>query len=352
MSSKRFSKPRATSAAGLVAGLLVTAMVAAGPAPAPTVEILTATGGLPAHIAGRFQEPIGFGMTPAGEYVVLDRRAHTVYAVDRARRDLRQVIRIGFEEGKLLGPAVLALGPDDIVAVADGPHGAERIQYFGLDGTFLGGFHLGRVRTPGMAVGPFRVNGIDSMAFTGRSFLVSRPALGALFTEYELSGTIRRHVGTLRATGQESDPEVHQALNGGLPLVDPTGGFYFVFHSGRPMFRKYTADGQLAFERHIEGPELDRFINALPTEWPSPRARSERRPVVEPLIRAAAVDPAGRLWISLGEPYTYVYDPAGEKVRTIQFRAAGLVAPTSLFFAADGRLLVTPGCYEFRTSPE
>ena len=47
-------------------------------------------------------------------------------------------------------------------------------------------------------------------------------------------------------------------------------------------------------------------------------------------------------------PFTYVYDGDGEKVRTVQFRGAGVVTPTSLFFARDGRLLVTPGCYVFR----
>ena len=42
-------------------------------------------------------------------------------------------------------------------------------------------------------------------------------------------------------------------MNAGLPLVDPTGGFYYVFIAGKPMFRKYSAKGTLVFERHIEG---------------------------------------------------------------------------------------------------
>jgi hypothetical protein len=46
-------------------------------------------------------------------------------------------------------------------------------------------------------------------------------------------------------------------------------------------------------------------------------------------------------------PYTYVFDDAGEKIRTVQFRAAGMLAPTSIFFNTRGRLLVTPGCYQF-----
>jgi hypothetical protein len=33
----------------------------------------------------------------------------------------------------------------------------------------------------------------------------------------------------------------------------------------------------------------------------------------------------------------------------VQFRAAGIVSPNSLFFDKNGRLLVTPGLYEFST---
>ncbi len=333
----------------LAAGALV--LTVAGSAstarPSRTVETLTATGGLPAHIVGQFRDPIGFAVTEQGEHVVLDRRAHTVYAVDRAKRAVRRVIQIGFEEGRVLDPAVLSLGPEGFFAVADGPRGAERVQYFALDGTRLGGFFLPRLRGLGVSLGPFTVNGIESTQFTGRSFLINRPGLSTLFSEYDLQGQIERHIGTLRPTGQENDAAVHQALNAGLPLVDPTGGFFFVFHSGRPMFHKYNARGELVFERHIEGPELDASINALPNRWPARDPDAGQRPFIEPLVRAAAVDAGGRLWVSLMGPFTYVYDAHGEKIRTVQFQAAGPLSPASLFFAPDGRLLVTPGCYEF-----
>jgi hypothetical protein len=82
--------------------------------------------------------------------------------------------------------------------------------------------------------------------------------------------------------------------------------------------------------------------------WRERPAGEGRRPLVEPLVRAAAVDRTGRLWISLIEPVTYVYGRNGEKIRTVQFQAAGVIAPSSLFFARDGRLLITPGCYEFQ----
>ena len=66
-----------------------------------------------------------------------------------------------------------------------------------------------------------------------------------------------------------------------------------------------------------------------------------------PSILAAAVNDKGELWISLAVPFTYAYDKDGDKIRTVQFQAAGLISPTSLSFAPDGRLLVTPGCFEF-----
>ena len=70
-------------------------------------------------------------------------------------------------------------------------------------------------------------------------------------------------------------------------------------------------------------------------------------PLVTPTVRTAAVDGAGHLWISFVVPYTYVYDADGDKIRTVQFRGAGIIAPNSLFFGKNGRVLVTPGRSEF-----
>jgi hypothetical protein len=86
----------------------------------------------------------------------------------------------------------------------------------------------------------------------------------------------------------------------------------------------------------------------MPTTWVTkPAAASDELPLVPAVVRTAAVDPAGNLWVSLAAPVTYVFDAAGEKRRTLQFRAAGIVAPMHLFFTTDGRVLVSPGCYAF-----
>ena len=339
--------------AGLLAAALATAGACiAGEAstaiaiPDQSVATLKATGGLPAHFVTQFTEPVGFAQAASGEYVVLDRRQHTVYAIDAKKASLRKVIQIGFETGKVLQPAALAISRDDIFAVADGPGGNERIQYFTLTGAFLGGFYLRSRVAPRVVSGPLVLNGAGSMAFTGKTFLVSQPGSDALFSEFDTTGAVIRHVGVPRPTGQErTDREAHIALNVGLPLVDPAGGFYFVFQTGRPMFRKYSADGRLIFERHIEGIEIDARVLATPTSWP--RSVDGALPVVPPIVRTAGVDAQGRLWVALVEPYTYVYDRDGTKTRTVQFEAAGVIAQTSLSFAAGDRVLVTPGCYEF-----
>jgi len=333
--------------ASLLAGVLLVLPAAASldPAAGP-VEILDATGGLPAHIAGRFTDPVAFAETSDGEYLVLDRRKHTVYGVDRAKTRLRTIIEVGVESGKVLQPAALSLDASDLFAVADAPGGLERIQYFTLKGTWVGGFYLPTRVAPRLVLGPLVLNGVGSLQFTGQTFLINRPEQGAVIDELNHQGHVVRRVGVLRPTGHEADREVHVALNIGVPLRDPRGGYYVVFLTGRPMFRKYDAAGELVFERHIEGVELDAAVGALPTVWP-PRADASHLPLMAPLVRTAAVDPEGRLWVSLMEPYTYVYDRRGDKTRTIQFRGARVLAASSLFFAGPDRLLVTPGCYEF-----
>jgi hypothetical protein len=113
------------------------------------------------------------------------------------------------------------------------------------------------------------------------------------------------------------------------------------------MFQKYDANGQLLFERHVEGVEIDALLDAQPTTWPRRRIDDREVPFVTPMIRTAAVSPRGELWLSMAVPYTYVYDRQGDKTRTLQLHAAGLVSPTSLSFSRTGTVLVTPGCYEF-----
>lgn len=302
---------------------------------------------MPAHIAGTFRDPIGFQQSKDGQYYVFDRRAHTVYSVDSTMTTSRQVVMIGAEEGRIIDPTAFAVEPDGTFVVADAPNNRERIQIFSAAGFRISGFLLPGRMTTRVTLGDVVLNGIGTLQYTGRSILMSQPETGALIAEYTLQGGINRLIGALRETRHEDDRDLHVALNSGIPLVDPKGGFFFVFQTGVPAFQKYDRDGRLLFERRIEGQEIDPVIAALPTQWKRRRIDDHEVPLVSPTIRSAAVDGAGRLWISFVAPFTYVYDGDGDKIRSIQFRGAGVVSPASLFFGTNGRLLVTPGLLAF-----
>ena len=319
--------------------------------PSNRVEVLSSTSGLPAHVMGRFLEPAAFQEAANGERFVFDRRGQSIYRIDRSG-ETRKIIEIGPERGRLLGASSLSLGPGERFAVADAPDGRERVQIFNLDGTWIGGFTLPGRAVPRLTLGNMVLNGIESLQFTGQSIVMNQPELGGLIAQFSLQGHPFQTFGVFRRTGHETNRDLHLALNSGIPLVDPGGGFYFVFQAGIPLFQKYDARGNLIFERHIEGPELDSLIANLPTTWPRQHNEGAGRelPVVPKTVRTAAVDPTGKLWIALTVPYLYVYDLAGEKVQTLRLLAAGPLQPTNLFFPSSNRLLVTPGCYEFTVS--
>ena len=337
-----------TASAAFLSFLSALLLIATAPrVTALRVDTLRSIGGLPPHIAGKFEEPIAFQQAASGVYYVFDRRGHAVYTVDPDRTFANKIVDIGPEAGKIIQPTGFDIAPDGRFVVADMPRAQQRVQTFSPIGDRTGGFFLPGQPAARVVIGNLVLNGAGSIQHAGDALLISHPESGALFTEYSLGGYARRSLGALRTTGFEADQQLHVAMNAGLPLIDPTGGYYYVFITGRPAFRKYDAKGALVFERVIQGRELDEFLDAQPTRWPKRRVEDREVPFVTPVIRAAAVDPQGQLWVSLAVAHTYVYDAQGDKVRTVQFQAAGPLSPTSMFFTRNGRLLVTPGCYEF-----
>jgi hypothetical protein len=230
--------------------------------------------------------------------------------------------------------------------VADAPARRARIQVFSPTGVRTAGFYIDQAARPRIVVDNTVLSGIGSLQYTGGSVLLSQPDVGALVSEYSVEGQPQRSFGALRHTGHESDPDVHIALNSGIPVVVPSGGIYFVFQAGLPVFRRYDADGRLLYERLIQGTEVDAVVARLPSTWPRNPLDGEL-PLVRPTVRAAALDRTGRLWVSFDAGFTYVFDDDGDKVRIVRLRGAGAVAPTTLFFGARGQLMVTPGLHEY-----
>jgi hypothetical protein len=353
-SMRRFA--RAAPLMLVPAGALVALLAYGSPAPGVPaflqVEVLRSIGGIPPDIAGVFREPADVQRASNGQYMVFDRRGHTVYGIDAGMRTAWKIVEIGGEEGRILVPTAFDMEPRGSFVVADAPAGQERVQIFAMGGSRIGGFTLPGRATPRLAVGRMVLGGIGSLRYTGRSIVMNQPETGSLITQYSLSGVPTRSIGALRRTGHEDEADVHLALNTGLPVLARDGGFYFVFQGGVPLFRRYDPAGELLYERHIEGRELDEVLRTLPTEWPRRSTEGgHEMPIVTPTIVTAAVDRQGNLWVVLTAGYTYVYDSHGDKVRVVQFQAAGAVSPTSLFFTESGTVLVTPGGYEFKATP-
>lgn len=345
---------RSAAAALSVAAVLVLVGPQRPSATAPAaieIETLRSVGGLPAHIAGRFNPSSICRQTADGAFLIFDRRSQTVFAVDAGAEAPREIIQIGAEPGRILQPYAFDVAGDGSFVVADAPENRSRVQIFLGSGARVAGFSIGGRGIP-LVMDGVVITGLGSLVLSNNSVLLSQPEAGSLVTERGLDGVTARTFGELRATGHEQDPPLHNALNSGLVVLNPEGGFYYVFVAGRPQFRKYDRAGALVMERHIEGVELDEYMRTRPTVWPRRKTQDGEVPVVRPAIRAAAADASGNLWISLDAPFTYVYDRRGDKVRVVQLRAAGVLAPTSMSFTADNRLVASPGCFLFDSRGE
>lgn len=331
---KRFS----LAIAGLV--LAVAGVVAL---PLDTIEPVRS---VPPDIAGRFRDPRGFQQSASGRYFIFDRRAHEMWGLDSGFDGPFRIVEIGGEPGHIIDPTSFAVAPDGTFVVADAPRGLARIQSFTSAGFRTGGFFLEQAGRPRITIDNTVLSGIGSMQFTGSTVLLSQPENGSLVSEYTIAGQPTRSIGTLRATGHDADRDIHLALNSGIPLLAAGGSLVYVFQAGLPVFRRYDRDGRLLFERQMQGRELDAIIPALPSSWPRNPADGEL-PLVRPTIRTAALDLQGRLWVAFDAGFTYVFDADGDKIRVVQFRGAGAVSPTTMFFGPSGRLLITPGLHEY-----
>ena len=315
----------------------------------PPPERLVAVRALPPEIAGRFRDLADLQQAADGSYYAFDRMSHSVHRLNAGWTSMTRIVSIGQAKGELLQPSAFD-SASDIFAVSDAPFGVDRIQIFYKDGTPLGAFQP-RIRSlPRVTLGSAVMNGAGSLALTSDRILLSEPDTGWLVSEYCIDGALKRNVGQLRATGHEDDADVHIGLNTGIPLAAADGGVWFVFQAGVPLLRKYDARGELQFERHIEGVELDTVVQTLPITWPRRRTGDGRElPLILPNVQAAAIAPDGSIWIALSLPYVYVFDASGDKRRVVQLEGAGTISPSSLAFSRDGRLIVTPGGYEFDT---
>ena len=86
------------------------------------------------------------------------------------------------------------------------------------------------------------------------------------------------------------------------PAGGSRGGFWFVFLAGTPAFSRFDANGVLLFHRVMQGQRDRPAGGGDPDVWPRRAIDGAEIPLVSPLVRTAAVDRAGRLWVSFVVP--------------------------------------------------
>src|SRR4051794_3500455 len=143
------------------------------------VEERASIGALPAHAAGVFEEIAACHMTPAGTYLVFDRRAHAVYSFPRGADAPQKIVQIGGETGRIIRPTAFDSAPDGTFVVADAPGDQQRVQFFSPTGTTLGGFTMPGRGVPQITLGDLVLSGLATLEYTGQTVLISQPELGS-----------------------------------------------------------------------------------------------------------------------------------------------------------------------------
>ena len=325
----------------------------AGQSPSSRVETLQSVAALPPHLVGRFGEPAGFQQAAEGDYFVVDRRGHTVSRIDAAMTAITPLLAIGHEARP--GPAAVRVRPRRRGVCrrrrAAAPPSACRCSR--PSGSRVSAFTLS---TPIEAARATRRPGPQRRQRDApdgqRTVLLNQPDTGRSRQRVRHQGPRAPERGHAASTAHDGDAQLapgvqRRACRCRFPAAASTS-------SSRPASRASAstrATGALVFERAIQGRELD----ALVADRSRRRGRGVRASRRGHPGRPAA-GPGGH-----GRPTRAVVDQLHRAVhlRVRRRRREGArrpvsrrwrLAPTSLFFARDGRLLVTPGCYIFRPS--
>lgn len=269
------------------------------------------------------------------KYFLTDVEGNRLLVINNSMEVERDFGRIGSGPGRLLHPGYLDVGGDGTVFVEDG--GNERIVKFDQSGNYIG---------------EFRVDAFQGMAVdTQNRLYLGQPEEGSLITVYSSTGIKLRSFGTLKKyseiygeTFRDKDVSHMTALNRVRLATDKDGSLYVSFMI-TPLIRKYGADGRLVFERRLEGPEIDRLMEAIQKR----RYIATKSDGVD--VRIIALDPVidpanGNIMVPLVDGSIYVADRDGNKLSILRpawtNRGDGTFRPFVAGLGANGEFMVTP----------
>ena len=162
---------------------------------------------------------------------------------------------------------------------------------------------------------------------------MSQPETGALITEYTLAGGVDRTFGALRAHRPRRRPRAAPGAEQRHPARRSDAAASS--SSSRPASRcsgNTTRRHSWSSNGTSQGREIDAVVANLPTTLADAQDR-RRRDAARAARRSARRRSiaTGNLWVAFVVPYTYVFDATATRSARVQFRGAGILAPTSLF---------------------
>lgn len=273
--------------------------------------------------------------TYQNKYFLTDIEGNRLLVINRNMEVERNFGRIGSGPGRLFHPGYLDVGGDGTVFVEDG--GNERIVKFDQSGHYTG---------------EFRVNAFQGMAVDTQDHLyLGQPEEGSLITVYSSAGTRLRSFGQLKKYSEiygesfhDKDSSYNVALNR-VRLATDKDGYLYVSFMITPLIQKYAPDGTLMFERRLEGPEIDRLMDAIQKR----RYIATKSDGVD--VRIIALDPVidpanGNIMVPLVDGSIYVTDREGNKVSLLRpawaNRGDGTFRPFVAGLGANGEFMATP----------
>lgn len=288
--------------------------------------------------ARRFREPFeNMGLdvydvdSHQGLYVVSERTRNSVLVID-GQSSVRKVIGgIGSGPGRLFRPGQLDVASDGVIYVQDG--GNDRIQSFDFEGRFLGGFQT--TQYMGFAAG------------AGGEVYLGQPERGALVTVYSREGRVLRSFGKTKRLSEvygaeyaARDEQFRDAINRVRLTVDEDGSILVSFALA-PILQKYTRQGELVFERQLEGPELDALKQEVLADAGGGHLVMSLDGFPERLMSLEAVAlPGGEINVVLIDGSIYVADAEGRKVGIIRPRARQKFTPEMAGISPAGELML------------
>lgn len=261
-----------------------------------------------------------------GLYYVSERRRHSVIVLNDRFEVQKEIGGIGSAPDRLFRPGAIDVSDDGIIYVQDG--GNERIQSFSIDGTHLAAFDTGQYM--GFAAG------------TGGEIYLGQPENGALVSVYSREGKLLRSFGQLKLYSdlhgepfKDQNEEFSNGINRVRLSVDKDGNILVSFMLV-PLIQKYTRNGQLLFERRLEGPEIETLTRA-----PGGHLSMSMDGFTQEIIALEAVPlPHGEIEVVLTDRSVYVADQNGQRLRVLHPHVEANFTPEMTGVTPTGELMV------------